>query len=154
MVIKNTFLSNTDNASIALRKQLLEDCRLFAVLDLPGGTFIGTGVKTVVLFFEKGRPTEKIWYYQLNPGRKMGKTNSLNQQDMEDFVELAGEQARSDNSWLVQMADINQDTWDLTVSNTNRVDVTDTHTPDAIIVEIEALDVRATQALQEIKKLL
>lgn len=108
----------------------------------------------MVLFFEKGRPTEKIWYYQLNPGRKMGKTNSLNQQDMEDFVELAGEQARSDNSWLVQMADINQDTWDLTVSNTNRVDVTDTHTPDAIIVEIEALDVRATQALQEIKKLL
>ena len=66
VVIKNTFLSNTDNASVALRKQLLEECNLFAVLDLPGGAFTGTGVKTVVLFFEKGRATEKVWYYQLN----------------------------------------------------------------------------------------
>ena len=50
---KNTFLSNTDNASVALRKQLLEECNLFAVLDLPGGAFLGTGVKTVVLFLRK-----------------------------------------------------------------------------------------------------
>ena len=82
VVIKNTFLSNTDNASIALRKQLLEECNLFAVLDLPGGAFIGTGVKTVVLFFEKGKPTNKVWYYQLNVGRNMGKTNPLNEKDV------------------------------------------------------------------------
>ena len=37
IVIKNTFLSNTDNASIALRKQLLEECNLHSILDLPGG---------------------------------------------------------------------------------------------------------------------
>ena len=73
VVIKNTFLSNTDNASIALRKQLIEECNLFAIPDLPSGTFLGTGVKTVVLFFEKGKPTEKLWYYQLNVGRNLGK---------------------------------------------------------------------------------
>ena len=49
VVIKNTFLSNSDNASIALRKQLLEECNLTAILDMPSGTFIGAGVKTVVL---------------------------------------------------------------------------------------------------------
>ena len=54
IVIKNTFLSNTDNATVSLRKQLLENCNLHTVLDLPGGTFSGAGVKTVVLFFEKG----------------------------------------------------------------------------------------------------
>ncbi len=53
VVIKNTFLSNTDNASVSLRRKLLEDCNLYAVLDLPGGTFTGAGVKTVVLFFLK-----------------------------------------------------------------------------------------------------
>src|SRR3989338_1806713 len=53
VVIKNTFLSNTDNASVSLRKLLLESCNLHSVLDLPGGTFTGAGVKTVVLFFEK-----------------------------------------------------------------------------------------------------
>ncbi|MFY8129692.1 MAG: N-6 DNA methylase, partial [Burkholderiaceae bacterium] len=53
VVIKNTFLSNTDNASVSLRKLLLESCNLHTVLDCPGGTFQGAGVKTVVLFFEK-----------------------------------------------------------------------------------------------------
>jgi type I restriction enzyme M protein len=62
VVIKNTFLSNSDNASRALRQELLENCNLHTVLDCPGGTFLGAGVKTVVLFFEKGAPTRKIWY--------------------------------------------------------------------------------------------
>ena len=57
IVIKNTFLSNTDNASVSLRKLLLESCNLHTVLDCPGGTFQGAGVKTVVLFFEKGSAT-------------------------------------------------------------------------------------------------
>jgi type I restriction enzyme M protein len=66
IVIKNTFLSNSDNAVRSLRKELLESCSLHTVLDCPGGTFPGAGVKTVVLFFEKGSPTRKVWYYQLD----------------------------------------------------------------------------------------
>ena len=89
VVIKNTFLSNTDNASVSLRKLLLESCNLHTVLDCPGGTFQGAGVKTVVLFFEKGAPTRKIWYYQLDPGRNLGKTNPLNDDDLAEFVEAA-----------------------------------------------------------------
>jgi type I restriction enzyme M protein len=73
IVIKNTFLSNTDNASVALRKHLLESCNLHTVLDMPSGTFLGAGVKTVVLFFQKGEPTKKTWFYQLDAGRNMGK---------------------------------------------------------------------------------
>ncbi len=62
IVIKNTFLSNTDNASIALRKLLLESCNLHTVLDLPGGTFTGAGVKTVVLFLRRGVPPKKYGF--------------------------------------------------------------------------------------------
>jgi type I restriction enzyme M protein len=154
VVIKNTFLSNTDNASVALRKQLLEDCNLFAVLDLPGGAFIGTGVKTVVLFFEKGKPTDKVWYYQLNAGRNMGKTNPLNERDLAEFVSMAKTQEPSDNSWCVDVEKINKETWDLTVKNPNRVEEVDTRTPQEIIAEIEALDAQAAEALQAIKELL
>lgn len=154
VVIKNTFLSNTDNASVALRKQLLEECNLFAVLDLPGGAFLGTGVKTVVLFFEKGKPTESVWYYQLNVGRNMGKTNPLNERDLAEFVEMAKTQKLSDNSWLVSVDDINKDTWDLTVNNPNRVEEVDNRTPKEIIAEIEELDAQAAEALQAIKELL
>jgi type I restriction enzyme M protein len=60
IVIKNTFLSNTDNAAVSLRKLLLENCNLHTVLNCPGGMFPGAGVKTVVLFFEKGAPTRKV----------------------------------------------------------------------------------------------
>jgi type I restriction enzyme M protein len=82
IVIKNTFLSNSDGAARALRQELLESCNLHTVLDCPGGTFQGAGVKTVVLFFEKGAPTRKVWYYQLDPGRNLGKTNALNDDDL------------------------------------------------------------------------
>ena len=154
VVIKNTFLSNTDNASVALRKQLLEECNLFAVLDLPGGAFLGTGVKTVVLFFEKGKPTENVWYYQLNVGRNMGKTNPLNERDLAEFVEMAKTQGLSENSWIVDVEKVNKDTWDLTVNNPNRVEEVDNRTPQEIIAEIEALDAQAVDALQAIKELL
>jgi type I restriction enzyme M protein len=106
VVIKNTFLSNTDNATVAIRKTLLESCNLHTVLDLPGGTFTGAGVKTVVLFFEKGRPTQKVWYYQLNLDRNLGKTNPLNENDLAEFVELQKTFADSENSWTVNIADI------------------------------------------------
>lgn len=154
VVIKNTFLSNADNASVALRKQVLEDCNLFAVLDLPGGVFSGAGVKTVVLFFEKGGPTETIWYYQLDPGRNLGKTKPLTERDLAEFVETVKAREPGDNSWLVDAADLDRDTWDLTVRNPNRVDETDTRTPAEIIAEIEALDAQAAQALQAVRGLL
>jgi type I restriction enzyme M protein len=154
VVIKNTFLSNVDNASVALRKQLLEDNNLFAVLDLPGGAFIGTGVKTVVLFFEKGKPTEKVWYYQLNVDRNMGKTNPLNERDLAAFVDMAHTQEVSENSWCVNLDEIDKNTWDLTVNNPHRVEESDTRTPQEIIAEIEELDVQTAQALHAIKELL
>ena len=88
VVIKNTFLSNSDNAATALRKGFLESCNLHTVLDCPGGTFLGAGVKTVVLFFEKGAPTRNIWFYQLDPGRNLGKTTALVDDDFKEFAEL------------------------------------------------------------------
>ncbi|MDC0055132.1 type I restriction-modification system subunit M [Pseudomonadota bacterium] len=154
VVIKNTFLSNTDNASIALRKQLIEECNLYAILDLPGGTFTGAGVKTVVLFFNKGTATKKIWYYQLNVGRNMGKTNPLNQKDMAEFVQISKTHEEGDNSWVVDVADINKDTYDLTVNNPNTVEEVDNRTPQEIIAEIEQLDAKASEALKAIKELL
>jgi len=154
VVIKNTFLSNSDNASVALRKQLLEECNLFAILDLPGGAFLGTGVKTVVLFFEKGKPTEKLWYYQLNVGRTMGKTSSLNKDDLEDFIKLAKTQKVSNNSWAIEVDLINKKTLNLGVQNPNIVEIIDERTPREIITEIEMLDKESSNLIKKIKELL
>jgi type I restriction enzyme M protein len=154
IVIKNTFLSNTDNASIAIRKELLENHNLHTILDCPTGTFQGAGVKTVVLFFNKGEPTKKIWYYQLKPGRNMGKTNPLNEKDLEEFIELQKKFKDSDLSWSVGVSNINQDTWDLSVRNPNSNDEVMHRSPAEIIAEIEELEVDNQAILKRIKSLL
>jgi type I restriction enzyme M protein len=154
IVIKNTFLTNTDNASIALRKELLENFNLHSILDCPSGTFQGAGVKTVVLFFTKGEPTKKIWYYQLKPGRNMGKTNPLNDKDLEDFIELQKKFKDSDLSWAVDASKINQQTWDLSVKNPNGNDEVIHRSPEEIIAEIESLDLENQVILNRIKELL
>ena len=154
VVIKNTFLSNPDNASIALRKQLLEECDLQAVLDLPKGAFTGTGVQTIVLFFEKGRATDNVWFYQLNLSRNLGKTNSLNERDLEEFVTLFKNQGDSENSWSVNVNDIDKSTWDLTATNPNRKEEIDDRTPQEILDEIKSLDDEVAEALKAIEELL
>jgi len=153
VVIKNTFLSNSDNASRALRQELLENCNLRTVLDCPQGTFLGAGVKTVVLFFEKGAPTRKIWYYQLDPGRSLGKTNALNDDDLQEFVELQSSFADSDKSWTVDVADIDQSTFDMSVKNPNSPEEAPLRDPEEIIAEIVTLDAATAEILEGIREL-
>ncbi len=154
IVIKNTFLSNTDNASVSLRQHLLENCNLHTILDMPGGTFLGAGVKTVVLFFEKGTSTKKVWYYQLNLDRNLGKTNPLNEKDLAEFVELQKIKADSDNSWTVNIDDINVDTFDLSVKNPNKEEEAQLREPKEILNEISTLDKDSADILKSIKGLL
>jgi type I restriction enzyme M protein len=153
----------------------LTSCNLHTILDCPSGTFIGAGVKTVVLFFEKGEPfdsvsfgsaqgtgmplfaqgksvtegmaTRKIWYYQLDPGRNMGKTNSLNDQDLREFVEFQAGLVVSEKSWLVDVADVDRESFDLSVKNPNKAEEAALREPLEIIDEIAALDAESAEIL-------
>lgn len=154
IVIKNTFLSNADNASINLRKLLLESCNLHSVIDLPGGTFTGAGVKTVVLFFEKGVSTKKVWFYQLNLDRNLGKTNALNEKDLAEFVELQKDKKDSDNSWSVDVKDVDQSTFDLSVKNPNGGDEVVLRGVGEILEEMRGLDEESERVLSDVKKVL
>ena len=154
IVIKNTFLSNTDNASVSLRKLLLESCNLNTVLDCPGGTFQGAGVKTVVLFVEKGAPTRKVWFYQLDVGRNMGKTNPLNDADLAAFVEAQKTFADTAQSWSLDVSTVNTSTFDLSVKNPTGGEVVAHRSPQDIMDEIAALDAEAAEVLATIRELL
>jgi type I restriction enzyme M protein len=154
VVIKNTFLSNTDNASVSLRKLLLESCNLHTVLDLPGGVFQSAGVKTVVLFFEKGAPTRKTWFYQLAPGRNLGKTNPLNDDDLAEFVKLQKTFTDSPKSWSVDVKGIDPATFDLSAKNPNGGEEIVHRTPVAIMDEIATLDAESAEVLAGIRGML
>jgi type I restriction enzyme M protein len=154
VVIKNTFLSNTDNASVSLRKLLLENCNLHTVLDLPGGTFTGAGVKTVVLFFEKGSSTKKVWFYQLNLQRNLGKTNSLNEKDLAEFVELQKTKTEGENSWTINIKNIDQTTFDLSAKNPNKKEEAALRPPQVILEEMKTLDEESADILNSILELI
>jgi type I restriction enzyme M protein len=154
IVIKNTFFSNTDNASVALRQYLLESCNLHTVLDMPSGTFLGAGVKTVTLFFQKGEPTNSIWYYQLDPGRNMGKTNPLNDKDLEEFVNLQETKPETEQSWNLKISDVDETNYDLSVKNPNTPEEAPLRSPEDILIEMETLDAETNTILNSIKELI
>jgi type I restriction enzyme M protein len=121
---------------------------------MPGGTFAGAGVKTVILFFEKGAPTRKIWYYQLNLDRNLGKTNPLNEADLADFVTLQKTLADSKNSWSINITDVNPETYDLSVKNPHKKEETALRNPKEILEEMKKLDEEAGEIMDKVKELL
>ena len=151
VVIKNTFLSNGDASS--LRSELLKACNVHTILDLPSKVF-AAGVKTVILFFKKGAPTKNIWFYQLNLDRNLGKTNPLNEQDLSEFLDLQKTKADSKNSWTVNVSDINEETFDLSVKNPNIGPGPALRNPKNIIDEMEAIDKEIVKTIGAIRKML
>ena len=130
VIIKNTFLSNSDNASVAVRRMLLEKCRLRWVLDLPQKVFTA-GVHTVVLFFTKDGPTTgPIRYWQLDlHGETLGKKRPLRESDLAAFENAAAGFWRPDwkcetdapEHWALDAAAVDPATCDLSVVNPNVV---------------------------------
>ncbi len=137
-----------------MRKLLLENCNLHTILDLPGGTFTGAGVKTVVLFFEKGVPTRNIWFYQLNLSRNLGKTNPLNETDLADFVNLQTNKEESENSWIVNSNDVDRITFDLSAKNPNKKEEAALRQPQDILKEMKALDEESADILNSILEMI
>jgi len=152
VIIKNTFLSNPDNAAISLRKLLLENCSLHTILDLPRGAFTGTGEKTVVLFFDKGVPTKSIWYYQLNLERNLGKTNPLNEKDLEEFVDFQKNKTNSENSWSLDVQAINSKNFNLSAKNPNKKKKTLLRLPKDILIENQDLTRKSSEILDQMLK--
>ena len=137
---------------MSLRKELLETCNLHTILDLPGGAFPGAGVKTVVLFFEKGSPTKEIQYYQLNLDRNIGKGQPLNLDDLDEFINLTKD-TKSENTWTIDIEEIDKETFDLGVINPH-IEEESLPEPSEILIEIENLEKESTKLFKELKKLI
>ena len=103
------------------------------------------------MFFEKGKPTKDVWYYQLNLDRNLGKTNPLSEKDLEEFVELQKTKKDSENSWKINVNDIDSETYDLSVKNPNKKDESVLREPKEIIEEIGKLDKESGEILERIQ---
>jgi len=114
----------------------------------------------LVLIKESGGPivamaeVSRVWYYQLDPGRNLGKTNPLNDEDMAEFVKLQKTFADSPKSWSVDAKSIDRTTFDLSVKNPNGGEDISHRSPLKILEEIAALDAESAEVLGNIKALL
>jgi len=151
VVIKNTFLSNLDAAT--LRKELLTQCDLHTVLILPAKVF-SAGVQTVVLFFEKGKATKDIWLYELTTDKNFGKNNPITESHLAEFKNLQKNRECGDSSWIVSVKNLDENTWEIPYQNPNKVEVVDERTPTEILLEIENLDKESEIILSQIRELL
>jgi type I restriction enzyme M protein len=163
LVIDEGVLFRTnETAFVQTKRKLLDGCDLWCIVSMPPGVFsqAGAGVKTNLLFFNKGRPTERIWYYDVSD-LKVGKKTPFTLARMGDFFELVGDSraggtvARPDSerSWTVTRDEIEARNYDLKAANPHRIVNEDTRTPEELLDEIEKQQKIITEAIAELRRL-
>lgn len=127
-----------ETAFVQTKRKLLDDCDLWCIVSLPGGVFTaaGAGVKTNLLFFTKGQPTEKVWYYDLSD-IKVGKKTPFTIDKFEEFFKLLPKRRSSERSWTVTRKEIEDKNYDLKAVNPNAKNEEDTRTPEELLDLIE-----------------
>lgn len=143
-----------ETAFVQTKRKLLDDCDLWCIVSLPAGVFAaaGAGVKTNLLFFTKGRPTENIWYYDLSD-IKIGKKKPFTLDKFDDFFKLLPKRAESERSWTVTRKQIEEKGFDLKAVNPNAKSTEDTRTPEELVDLIEMKGKEVADALRELRKL-
>ena len=141
-----------ETAFVQTKRKLLDDCDLWAIVSLPGGVFTaaGAGVKTNLLFFTKGKRTEKIWYYDLSD-IKVGKKTPLTMDRFDDFFRLLPTRGESERSWTVTREEIATRNYDLKAVNPNAKAVEDLRKPEELLDLIEAKGMEIQEALAKLR---
>jgi len=127
IVVPEGLLSNTQGPFVRVRKELLENYNVHTIISLPKGVFTATGktpVKTNLLFFNKTGPTEEIWYYEIQPPEGMKnftKTRPMQDEDWQDCYKKWQNREISENSWIVRIEEIGEETYELTPRNPNKL---------------------------------
>jgi len=142
-----------ETAFVQTKRRLLEECDLWSIVSLPGGVFsaAGAGVKTNLLFFTKGSPTESIWYYDLSD-IKVGKKTPFTLDRFAEFFRLLPERGESDRSWSVSIEQVQAKNYDLKAVNPNARSDEDTRTPEELLDLIEAKGREVSAALASIRR--
>jgi len=152
VIDEGVLFRTNETAFVQTKRKLLDDCDLWCIVSLPGGVFTaaGAGVKTNLLFFTKGKPTEKIWYYDLSD-IKVGKKTPFTIDKFEEFFKLLADRADSDRSWTVTRQEIEAKNYDLKAVNPNAKSEEDTRTPEELLDFIEEKGKEVAEAVKTLR---
>lgn len=158
VVDEGLLFRTNENAFVQTKQKLLDECDVYCIVSLAPGVFTsaGSGVKTNLMFFNRGEPTESIWYYELTPTdrERFTKTSPLTLDHFNHFFESLPERVDTEYSWTVSIDEIKERSYDLKAVNPNRPDTTDTRTPSELLQEIDRHGRELEQALEDLKQAL
>ena len=156
MVIdEGVLFRTTESAFVQTKRKLLDETDLSCIVSLPPGVFssAGAGVKTNLLFFTKGGPTERVWYFDLSDV-KVTKKQPLTVDRFDELFALAGSRADSPRSWTVSREELEARGYDLKAVNPTAKAAGDTRTPLELLDEIEGRGREVDAAVARLRVLL
>jgi len=156
MVVPEGILFRGD-AFADVKRDLIEGYDVRAIVSLPGGVFQPySGVKTNLLFFERGRPTREVWYYEVQPppGKRFTKGNPIADADLDEARRLWDQRPTTERSWTVPAAEIVARGYDMTAKNPNRPADVSQLSPEELIASALDKERQITALLEEMQVLL
>ncbi len=136
-----------------IREKLLTDCNLHTIVRLPQSTFHPATVSTNLLFFEKGTPTQEIWYYEhrLPEGQKSySKTKAIQFDEFAPMIEWWDQREENEVAWKVKVEDLKRG-FDLDVKNPNSMVEEREHTVEALLHQLAKRQQKITQLVTQLE---
>ena len=159
MVIdEGVLFRNNEIAFVQTKKKLLEECNLWCIISLPQNVFVnaGAGVKTNLLFFTKGKSTQKMWYYDMSHIKVLKKL-PFTLDKFDDFFRLLSlkddKQKETEKSWFLSIETIKSRNYDLKAVNPN-IKEKEIPKPEELIKIIEESQMKIDESLKRLKELL
>lgn len=136
-----------------IREKLLTECNLHTIVRMPQSTFFPATVSTNLLFFEKGKPTNDIWYYEhrLPKGQKSySKTKPIQFDEFAPLIAWWNNRQESEVAWKVNVKDLKG--WDLDIKNPNKVEEKTEFTSEELFLKLEQSFTKSVSLLNKIKE--
>ncbi len=153
IIIPEWVLFNTSNSFQEVKKMLLEDFNLHTIVSLPAGVFLPySGVKTNIIFFEKTGSTREIWYYEVDPDRKLTKNKPISYDDMADMISCFKTRQLGEKSWKVNVSDIKD--YDISAKNPAKIKETIHREPADILASIHENNGKIMELTEKLQNLI
>ncbi|REE67023.1 type I restriction enzyme M protein [Paenibacillus taihuensis] len=155
IVLPDGFLFG-EGVKAAIKEKLLEEFNLHTIVRLPSGVFAPyTGINTNLLFFEKGRPTKEIWYFEhpLPEGYKnYSKTKPIRLEEFEVEKLWWNNRVENESAWRVNIEDIKRANYNLDLKNPSRETESESKSLSEIIVSLKSSQAKIIKILHEMEE--
>lgn len=163
LVLPDGFLFS-EGIKTRIKEKLLEDCNLHTIVRLPNSVFAPyTSIKTNLLFFTKGTPTQDIWFYEHPLPKGVKAYNKTKPMKVEEFETLAnwwgsetdgfGARQENENAWKVSLADIQGRNYNLDCKNPH-VGEQISHDPEALLAQYHTMQQDIAGLRDQLKSIL